>query len=117
GAGALGAGGGPPLPAAAPIDAQITSAELDLVANLGALAVDGIVAGIQLVSSDPQRAQTLAAEILQSTRLRLSTADFIACPSCGRTQFDLQSTTAQITTRLRHLTGLKIAVMGCIVKC
>jgi (E)-4-hydroxy-3-methylbut-2-enyl-diphosphate synthase len=45
----------------------------------------------------------------------LTRADFIACPSCGRTQFELQSTTARIEARLRHLEGLKIAVMGCIV--
>ena len=60
-------------------------------------------------------ANALAREILQSTRARLSKADFIACPSCGRTQFDLQSTTARIQARLQHLKGLKIAVMGCIV--
>jgi (E)-4-hydroxy-3-methylbut-2-enyl-diphosphate synthase len=60
-------------------------------------------------------ATRFAAEILQATRLRLSRADFIACPSCGRTQFDFQSTTARIDARLRHLEGLKIAVMGCIV--
>ncbi len=53
--------------------------------------------------------------ILQGCRLRLTQAEFIACPSCGRTQFDLQTTTARIQARTRHLAGVKIAVMGCIV--
>jgi (E)-4-hydroxy-3-methylbut-2-enyl-diphosphate synthase len=53
--------------------------------------------------------------ILQACRLRLTTAEFIACPSCGRTQFDLQSTTARIRARTGHLRGVKIAIMGCIV--
>jgi len=53
--------------------------------------------------------------ILQATRQRLTQAEFIACPSCGRTMFDLQSTTAKIQARTGHLKGVKIAVMGCIV--
>ncbi len=53
--------------------------------------------------------------ILQATRLRLTKAEFIACPSCGRTMFDLQTTTARIQARTGHLKGVKIAVMGCIV--
>jgi len=71
---------------------------------------------VQLVGrDDPTTSVALAGEILQAARLRLAKADFIACPSCGRTQFDLQSTTARIQARLEHLKGLKIAVMGCIV--
>lgn len=53
--------------------------------------------------------------ILQACRLRLTRAEFIACPSCGRTQFDLQTTTARIKARTSHLKGVKIAIMGCIV--
>ena len=53
--------------------------------------------------------------ILQACRLRLTRAEFIACPSCGRTQFDLQSVTATIRARTEHLRGVKIAIMGCIV--
>src|SRR5262249_27109229 len=47
--------------------------------------------------------------------LRISRTDFISCPSCGRTQFDLESTTRRIKEKTGHLTGLKIAIMGCVV--
>jgi (E)-4-hydroxy-3-methylbut-2-enyl-diphosphate synthase len=57
----------------------------------------------------------LAFTILQGCRLRLTRAEFIACPSCGRTQFDLQATTRRIQERTAHLSGVKIAIMGCIV--
>jgi hypothetical protein len=53
--------------------------------------------------------------ILQACRLRLTRAEFIACPSCGRTQFDLQAVTRLIRGRTEHLKGVKIAIMGCIV--
>jgi hypothetical protein len=93
--------------------------DLQLAATLGGLLADGVGDALQLMAAGPgaavQRAGRLAAEILQATRLRLTRADFIACPSCGRTQFELQSTTARIEAKLRHLEGLKIAVMGCIV--
>jgi (E)-4-hydroxy-3-methylbut-2-enyl-diphosphate synthase len=84
--------------------------------GLGAVLVDGLGDALQLaVGPDPAATIELAREILQATRLRLSVADFIACPSCGRTQFDLQTTSARIQERFRHLEGLKIAIMGCIV--
>ena len=99
-----------------PGDSHAGWAELECATDAGALLVDGIGAALQLeAGADPTRSAELAREILQASRLRLSQADFIACPSCGRTQFDLQSTTARIQARLRHLKGLKIAVMGCIV--
>ena len=53
--------------------------------------------------------------ILQATRTRISKTEYISCPSCGRTLFDLQETTAKIRSRTNHLKGLKIAIMGCIV--
>ncbi len=53
--------------------------------------------------------------ILQACRLRLTKVEFIACPSCGRTQFDLQTVTGRVRSRTDHLVGVKIAVMGCIV--
>ncbi|MEZ4651100.1 MAG: (E)-4-hydroxy-3-methylbut-2-enyl-diphosphate synthase [Candidatus Eisenbacteria bacterium] len=56
-----------------------------------------------------------AYHILQACRIRLTRTEFIACPSCGRTQFDLQTTTARIRARTGHLKGLKLAIMGCIV--
>jgi (E)-4-hydroxy-3-methylbut-2-enyl-diphosphate synthase len=53
--------------------------------------------------------------ILQATRTRISKTEYISCPSCGRTLFDLQETTARIRSVTNHLKGLKIAIMGCIV--
>lgn len=56
-----------------------------------------------------------AFNILQATRTRISKTEYISCPSCGRTLFDLQETTAKIRSRTNHLKGVKIAIMGCIV--
>jgi len=56
-----------------------------------------------------------AFSILQATRTRISKTEYISCPSCGRTLFDLQETTAKIRSRTNHLKGVKIAIMGCIV--
>ncbi len=56
-----------------------------------------------------------AFSILQATRTRISKTEYISCPSCGRTLFDLQETTAKIRSRTHHLKGVKIAIMGCIV--
>jgi len=53
--------------------------------------------------------------ILQATRTRISKTEYISCPSCGRTLFDLQETTAKIRARTSHLKGVKIGIMGCIV--
>ena len=98
------------------LDASMTHGDLDLAVGFGALLADGIGDAVQFeVEADAARALRLGRELLQATRLRLTKADFIACPSCGRTQFDLQSTTARIETAFRHLKGLKIAIMGCIV--
>lgn len=58
---------------------------------------------------------TTAFSILQATRTRISKTEYISCPSCGRTLFDLQETTAKIRARTHHLKGVKIAIMGCIV--
>ncbi len=56
-----------------------------------------------------------AFSILQAARTRISKTEYISCPSCGRTLFDLQETTAKIRSLTSHLKGLKIAIMGCIV--
>ena len=53
--------------------------------------------------------------ILQNTRTRIFKTDYISCPSCGRTKFDLQETTALVKKHTNHLKGLKIGIMGCIV--
>lgn len=67
------------------------------------------------VRSNDQFLNNTAFSILQATRTRISKTEYISCPSCGRTLFDLQETTAKIRNATQHLKGLKIAIMGCIV--
>ena len=89
----------------------------------GALLVDGFGNGIFLsdrydgksIASDYKLINSIAFGILQATRTRISKTEFISCPSCGRTLFDLQETTAKVRAVTHHLKGLKIAIMGCIV--
>jgi (E)-4-hydroxy-3-methylbut-2-enyl-diphosphate synthase len=64
---------------------------------------------------DPARAARVAYNVLQGAGSRISKAEFVACPSCGRTLFDLQTTTQRIRSQTAHLKGVKIAIMGCIV--
>ena len=100
----------------------------------GALLLDGMGDGIWLMN-DPTKLENVrqtgrtylevkdnhqflnntAFSILQATRKRISKTEYISCPSCGRTLFDLETTTAAIKARTAHLKGLKIAVMGCVV--
>ncbi len=68
-----------------------------------------------LVNNNHQFLNNTSFGILQATRKRISKTEYISCPSCGRTLFDLQETTAKIRNRTNHLKGLKIAIMGCIV--
>jgi (E)-4-hydroxy-3-methylbut-2-enyl-diphosphate synthase len=85
--------------------------------DLGALLVDGLGDGI-MISSDSVPMHVVnntAFGILQATRTRISKTEYISCPSCGRTLFDLQETTAKIRSRTSHLKGIKIGIMGCIV--
>jgi (E)-4-hydroxy-3-methylbut-2-enyl-diphosphate synthase len=67
------------------------------------------------VGSVEQFINNTAFSILQATRTRISKTEYISCPSCGRTLFDLQETTAKIRAVTNHLKGVKIAIMGCIV--
>ncbi len=94
-------------------DAGLIAAAIDL----GAPLCDGIGDAVSLApaAGDPTRAVDLAYRILQGARLRTTRTEYISCPSCGRTLFDLEETTAKIKTRTEHLKGVKIAVMGCIV--
>jgi len=84
-------------------------------AALGALLCDGLgdVAGVQ--DGEGQPLTPLTFNLLQATGRRITKTDYVACPSCGRTLFDLQSTTDKIKERTAHLVGVKIAVMGCVV--
>lgn len=84
--------------------------------QLGGLLVDGIGDSVQIDGNFSFKEKlSLSYGILQASRVRISKTDFIACPSCGRTLFDLQKVTAQIKAKTAHLKGVKIAIMGCIV--
>lgn len=84
----------------------------------GSVLLDGIGNGIWIDSpdgTDPEWIMNVAFNILQSSRVRMTRPDYISCPSCGRTLFDIQSSVEIIKKRTAHLNGIKIAVMGCIV--
>lgn len=83
---------------------------------LGTLLCDGLGDSLQIDSDLPAtEALSLSYNILQAARLRMSKTEFISCPSCGRTLFNLQTTTERIKSRMSHLKDVKIAIMGCIV--
>lgn len=85
-------------------------------AECGALLCDGLGDGLCLEAPyAPEFLRKLSFNILQGARRRATRTEFIACPSCGRTLFDLQEVTRQIRQRTDHLAGVKIAIMGCIV--
>ena len=99
---------------------NVTEDNLQLFASTdaGALLLDGYGDGIMLSTNgevSPKKINSLAFGILQAARTRISKTEYISCPSCGRTLFDLQETTAKIRSRTDHLKGLKIGIMGCIV--
>ncbi|MBI4625277.1 MAG: (E)-4-hydroxy-3-methylbut-2-enyl-diphosphate synthase [Verrucomicrobia bacterium] len=82
----------------------------------GALLCDGIGDFISIeTEGDGVRATRLAYNVLQGAGARISKTEFVACPSCGRTLFDLQTTTQRIRAQTGHLKGVKLAIMGCIV--
>lgn len=112
------------------IDEQL----IDFATNTGGLFLDGFGDGVWLwnnmqqientkasgrtyleVKNNHQFLNNTAFSILQATRTRISKTEYISCPSCGRTLFDLQETTAMIRNATNHLKGVKIAIMGCIV--
>ena len=84
--------------------------------DMGGLLIDGLGDGVLLNTAFGHSFNTPAAfGILQATRTRISKTEYISCPSCGRTLFDLEETTAMIRKRTHHLKGVKIGIMGCIV--
>ncbi len=84
--------------------------------DLGSMLVDGVGDGVWLGGNQPaQIRNSTSFGILQATRTRISKTEYISCPSCGRTLFDLQETTAKIREKTSHLKGVKIGIMGCIV--
>ncbi len=87
-------------------------------ADLGALFVDGLGDGLWIEHDEQitqRRMIDTALGILQATRSRITKTDYISCPSCGRTLYNIQETTARIREKTEHLVGLKIGIMGCIV--
>jgi (E)-4-hydroxy-3-methylbut-2-enyl-diphosphate synthase len=94
--------------------------QLYAATDIGALLIDGLGDGVFLraencVAASDKVLNETAFNILQATRTRISKTEYISCPSCGRTLFDLQETTAKIRARTFHLKGIKIGIMGCIV--
>ena len=95
----------------------VESLRIKAAADLGVLLIDGLVDGLWLEnpSSSAEELNSIMFGILQATRARISKTEYIACPGCGRTMYDLQGTLARIKAATAHLKGLKIGVMGCIV--
>ena len=100
---------------------DVTDEQLQIYAPTdgGALLVDGLGDGIMISTSGLKNSFSLRNSIsfgtLQASRVRISKTEYISCPSCGRTLFDLQETTAKIRQVTDHLKGIKIGIMGCIV--
>jgi (E)-4-hydroxy-3-methylbut-2-enyl-diphosphate synthase len=95
---------------------ELETFQLYAGADAGAILIDGFGDGIWLNANlGAQHINSTAFGILQATRTRISKTEYISCPSCGRTLFDLQETTAKIRQRTSHLKGIKIGIMGCIV--
>ena len=89
---------------------------IEAAVQVGGLLVDGIGDAVVIRSRFPaQRILTLSYDLLQAARLRSVKAEYIACPGCGRTLFDLEPVTQRIKSKTSHLKGVKIAIMGCIV--
>ncbi len=97
--------------------------QLYAAADMGALMFDGLTDGIMLFNQKPEGKRSLpvavqdatAFAILQAARLRTTKTEYISCPGCGRTLYDLPGTIARIKAATSHLKGLKIGIMGCIV--
>ena len=91
--------------------------QIKAACDFGALLIDGFGDAICLQNThdEPKNTVKICFSILQATQVRFTKAEFIACPSCGRTLFDIQKTLHEIRSKLSHLKHLKIAVMGCIV--
>lgn len=92
--------------------------QLEAAADMGALMIDGLCDGIWLMNDGDINVRDVADTsfaILQAARLRTSKTEYISCPGCGRTLYDLRSTIAKIKVATAHMKGLKIGIMGCIV--
>ena len=98
--------------------ADLTVLQLHAATDFGSLLIDGYSDGVcisTIKSITPRATNAIAFGLLQASRMRISKTEYISCPSCGRTLFDLQETTQLIRSKTDHLKGLKIGIMGCIV--
>jgi (E)-4-hydroxy-3-methylbut-2-enyl-diphosphate synthase len=99
-------------------DLKTDQLQLYSATDIGGLLIDGLGDGVFIAAENcgsDKLVNETAFNILQATRTRISKTEYISCPSCGRTLFDLQETTAKIRARTSHLKGVKIGIMGCIV--
>lgn len=99
-------------------DADAEAVQIKAGADLGTLSVNRLCDGILLEApnlAEPSDAVRYAFGILQAARLRVSKTEYISCPGCGRTLYDLQQAVREIKRATSHLKGLKIGIMGCIV--
>lgn len=98
-------------------DTSLEDVAIKAAADLGVLFLDGLADGLWIDAPSLSEAQVEELElmILQASRVRFSRTEYIACPSCGRTLYDIEQTLAQIKARTSHLKNLKIGIMGCIV--
>ena len=99
-------------------DQEKADFQLEAAADMGALMIDGLCDGIWLMNDGDINVRDVADTsfaILQAARLRTSKTEYISCPGCGRTLYDLRSTIAKIKAATVHMKGLKIGIMGCIV--
>ena len=98
-------------------DADAERVAIYAAADMGQLLIDGLAEGVWVDAPqlDAKVVEDIELMLLQAARLRFSRTEYIACPSCGRTLYDIESTLASIKARTSHLKDLKIGVMGCIV--
>ena len=98
-------------------DTSLECVAIKAAADMGQLMLDGLADGVWVDAPNLTEEQITDIElnILQASRVRISHTEYIACPSCGRTLYDIEGTLAQIKAKTSHLKGLKIGVMGCIV--
>ena len=96
---------------------SVEELQIMAAADFGAMLLNGFGSGIWIDAPniDLETRNRIALGILQAARLRISRTEYISCPGCGRTLFDLQTTIRQIKSATSHLVGLKIGIMGCIV--
>jgi (E)-4-hydroxy-3-methylbut-2-enyl-diphosphate synthase len=98
-------------------DADLSAFQIKAAADCGSFFLDRLADGLMLTNSNfsAETADKCSFDILQASKRRISKTEYISCPSCGRTLFNLQETIKKVKAATAHLTGLKIAIMGCIV--